>query len=132
LVKRLSQSPGIEINTVFPPDDNKVLGDKDKLYQVFINLLLNALEAPRVSKVDIKLAFTQDSATVVIKDNGAGILEKDREKIFDPFFTTKSGGTGLGLSIVHQIIKEHHGDIDIVDTGEGARVVIKLPSGQEE
>jgi PAS domain S-box-containing protein len=132
LVKRLPQSPGIEINTVFPPDDNKVLGDKDKLYQVFINLLLNALEAPRVSKVDIKLAFTQDSATVVIKDNGAGILEKDREKIFDPFFTTKSGGTGLGLSIVHQIIKEHHGDIDIVDTSEGARVVIKLPSGQEE
>jgi PAS domain S-box-containing protein len=132
LVKRLPQAQGIEINTVFPPHDNAVLGDKDKLYQVFINLLLNALEAPRVSRVNIQLNFSRAIATVVIQDNGAGILEKDREKVFDPFFTTKSGGTGLGLSIVHQIIKEHHGDIDIVDTSAGARVVIKLPTVREE
>jgi PAS domain S-box-containing protein len=132
LVKRLPQSRGIEINMVFPPDDNIVMGDKDKLYQIFINLLLNALEAPSVSRVNIQLNFAEDITTVVIEDNGAGILEKDREKVFDPFFTTKSGGTGLGLSIVHQIIKEHHGDIDIVDTSAGARVVIKLPTVREE
>jgi PAS domain S-box-containing protein len=132
LVKRLPQSRGIEINMVFPPDDNIVMGDKDKLYQIFINLLLNALEAPSVSRVNIQLNFAEDITTVVIEDNGAGILEKDREKVFDPFFTTKSGGTGLGLSIVHQIIKEHHGDIDIVDTNAGARVVIKLPTVREE
>ena len=74
--------------------------------------------------------FSNDFVVVTIKDYGEGIDKKDMDKIFDPFFTTKrsKGGTGLGLAISAEIIKQHHGTIDIEsNVGEGTTVRINLP-----
>ena len=127
-----------------------ILGDKNKLEQVFINILLNACQAmPEGGKViirsydkqleEIKKGIgrrgvdnfrTGERAVVVeIEDNGIGIPEENLMKVFDPFFTTNSacGGSGLGLSISCNIIEMHRGLIEIKSqTGKGTKVIITL------
>lgn len=97
-----------------PPQDALVLGEENRLKQVFINLIINSIEAVAAHGV-IEIALDvrpQDGyVEVSITDNGAGIPEEVRGKIFDPFFTTKAGkkNAGLGLSICQHIIEAHHG-----------------------
>ena len=109
----------------------EIMGDKEKLGQVFLNLIQNAIHA--VSGVgtiilETRLLDTDGMVEVSIIDNGSGIPEEYRGKIFDPFFTTKDGGTGLGLSICNSIIEQHQGGIRI-KCGEdgGTRVSVTLP-----
>ncbi|MCK5323283.1 MAG: HAMP domain-containing histidine kinase, partial [Desulfobulbaceae bacterium] len=65
---------------------------------------------------------------IEVRDTGAGIPDKIKNKIFDPFFTTRENGTGLGLAIVRQIVKSHGGEIRVASKeGEGTSFVIKLP-----
>ncbi len=104
-----------------------------KLSQVFLNLLINAIQAIEgEGKIEITTRKLDDSnlIEISIKDNGQGIPEKVRDKIFDPFFTTKvvGEGTGLGLSIVHSIIAEHNGEISVVsEENKGTEFKINLP-----
>ncbi|MBK3331893.1 GHKL domain-containing protein [Persephonella atlantica] len=104
-------------------------GDKNALQQVFINLIINAVEAMNNrGRIDIKLTKNGNYAAISIKDYGPGIPEKMVEEIFDPFFTTKEKGTGLGLSVVSRIVKDHHGKIEVHSKeGEGTEFIIKLP-----
>ncbi|WP_457642867.1 ATP-binding protein [Persephonella sp.] len=104
-------------------------GDKNSLQQVFINLLINAVEAMEgKGKITITLTKDENSAIISIKDTGAGIPEDMLDEIFDPFFTTKEKGTGLGLSVVSRIIKDHNGKVEVYSReGEGTEFVIKLP-----
>ncbi len=95
-----------------------VKGDEEKIKQVFINLLNNALDAiGQNGRVSIKTSFEPDnhSLVITIADTGTGILIKHLNKLFDPFFTTKGvgKGTGLGLSVTFGIIKEHGGTIRV-------------------
>lgn len=95
-----------------------ILGDKDKLKQVFVNLLNNAREAIGTDgAIAIGTGFDKDNHEVVISvaDNGRGIPPEDMDRIFDPFFTTKTvgEGTGLGLSVTFGIIQEHGGRIEV-------------------
>ena len=107
----------------------KVLADPQQLKQVFLNLVLNSLQAMNGSgRMEIGTASAGSELTVTIADNGAGIASKDLPHIFEPFFTTKTTGTGLGLAVVHGIVKEHGGRITIKShPGQGTRITLSFP-----
>jgi PAS domain S-box-containing protein len=112
-----------------------VLGDREKLRQVFVNLIVNAIEAtPSGGSIQISARAAIDRVVVEVTDTGSGISETELVRIFDPFFTTKPGGTGLGLSIVRKILEQHDGVIHIRsaarDDGEGGgtTVQVELPT----
>ena len=117
------------------PDGSTLCGDRQRLIQVFVNLLTNACDACEAGGVvDVMVEPVDDVYRIEIRDQGKGISEKDRERIFEPFFTTKKPGegTGLGLSLVYKIVQDHHGDIDIEsEAGRGTRVIIALPMGEQ-
>jgi signal transduction histidine kinase len=90
-------------------------GDYVQLQQVFLNLIINATDAVKESKmkkIHISTA-KQDSEGIIVcvEDFGTGFDEKDKDKLFDPFFTTKKEGMGMGLSVVKTIVKSHGGDV---------------------
>jgi signal transduction histidine kinase len=103
----------------------------ERLQQVYINIILNALDAmPQGGKLRIELFQTGREAAVRITDTGAGIKAEHLAHIFDPFFTTKGigKGTGLGLSISYAIIKEHEGRIQVEsEPGKGSSFTIVIP-----
>ncbi len=108
-----------------------VMGDKDKLKQVFLNLLHNAYDAiGKDGVISVTTGFDEQNNELIISvaDTGSGISAENMEKIFDPFFTTKGvgKGTGLGLSVTFGIIKEHGGRIEV----ESPPISIK--AGDEE
>jgi signal transduction histidine kinase len=95
-------------------------------------LINNALGAIETSdgKISISTRYENKEFYLVFSDNGKGILPEHQARIFEPFFTTKEAGkgTGLGLSVSMQVIKEHHGDIQVESTpGKGTKFIIILP-----
>lgn len=104
----------------------------ERLQQVFINIILNALDAmPEGGTLTIALSATDSQALVRIEDTGTGIKDQHLPHIFDPFFTTKGigKGTGLGLSISYAIVKEHEGTINVEsESGKGSVFTIALPT----
>jgi PAS domain S-box-containing protein len=104
----------------------------ERLQQVFINIILNALDAmPGGGTLGINVTADDKDVVVRISDTGTGIKPQHLPHIFDPFFTTKGvgKGTGLGLSISYAIIKEHGGDISVSsETGAGSRFSIRIPA----
>lgn len=110
-----------------------VLADREKMQQVFLNLLQNALDAVDEGG-EIKCIACRRSGRVMVSiaDNGPGIPEELQSKIFNLYYTTKSSGTGLGLSIVHQIIGEHGGEITVTSSeGTGTTFRIIFPPLRE-
>jgi len=108
-----------------------IWGQGERLQQVFINIILNAIDAmPKGGTLRIE-AFQNDGELVIkIADTGTGIKRQHLPHIFDPFFTTKGlgKGTGLGLSISYAIIKEHEGNITVEsEVGKGSCFSITLP-----
>ncbi|MCU7941591.1 MAG: CHASE domain-containing protein [Candidatus Thiodiazotropha sp. (ex Cardiolucina cf. quadrata)] len=117
-----------------PDDLPLVRGNSQQLEQVFINVLLNALQAlPDRSKgVKIEAGHDSDESElwVAVSDQGRGISERDLSKLTEPFFTTRTdaGGTGLGLSISRSIVERHGGSMGFESVlGEGTRVTIRFP-----
>jgi signal transduction histidine kinase len=104
-------------------------GDPEKLRQVVINLLVNALDAmPESGTLSVKVSSLRPIVAVEIGDSGPGIDPRILPEIFDPFFTTKEAGTGLGLSIVRKIVDQHGGRIEFDSIpGRGTRVRVELP-----
>lgn len=89
-----------------------IKSDSDKLKQILMNILQNAVDAG--SKViDIKAEFMNDKATILISDDGCGMSHEMKENAFKPFFTTKTKGTGLGLAIVDKLAKAIGGEIEM-------------------
>lgn len=110
------------------PPSAAVMADRDKLLQVFLNLVNNSLAAGGKS-IDIAVRTHRDTVTIVFSDDGTGIREEDLEKIFDPFFTTKREGTGLGLPICKKIVEDHGGTIQLHNAESGGTAaVITLPA----
>ena len=124
----------IEVVTDFSNENLLIQGDLELLKQVFLNLILNAIQAmPAGGQLHIsshKINGPQGGhwAEVHLADTGCGITQADLQKIFDPFFTTRKRGTGLGLTIVHNIIKMHGGSIDVTSSAAaGTQCVLSLP-----
>jgi len=112
--------------------------DREQIKQVFLNILLNAIEATdEGGQVSVEIrTFSRKSGEkflqVEIRDTGCGISEDHLEDVFTPFFTTKDKGSGLGLSISHQIIQEHRGTISVESrTGQGSSFVVNFPISQD-
>ncbi len=110
-------------------DPVAVTGDEEKLHQVMLNLLLNAIDAsPDASEIAVSLKRDDNTARISVADSGAGIDSTDAHRIFEPFFTTKSSGTGLGLAIAKNIVDRHKGTIELRNNnGGGAVAEIALP-----
>ncbi len=108
-----------------------VSGKSNELRQVFLNLIVNGIQAmPSGGSLDIQAGKTSDHAFVCITDTGTGIDEEDLKRVFDPFFTTKDpgAGTGLGLSITNQILRRLGGRIAVSSTvGVGTTAEVRLP-----
>jgi len=113
------------------PKELSLIGDRQRLSQVLVNLLTNACDASQVGdNIEIFASAHSDEVKIEIMDHGKGIPAHMQEYIFEPFFTTKDPGegTGLGLSMAHKIIQEHNGSITIdSEPGVGTRVEIRLP-----
>jgi len=117
-----------------------VLVDRGQMYQVFMNLIINAADAMEnkgVLTIESRLRIVKSTVAddrrlveVSVTDTGCGIAQKNIERMFDPFFTTKGPtvGTGLGLSICQSIVKHHNGSIAVQSKpGEGATFTVSLP-----
>ena len=124
----LNQSD-IRVEVSFAADLPKILADPSRIKQVFVNLILNSIQAmPEGGDLFIKTHPGDQSIYAEFKDSGLGISPDDLPRIFDPFYTTKETGTGLGLSISHQIIKSHNGTIHVSSIpGEGTVFKVILP-----
>jgi PAS domain S-box-containing protein len=108
----------------------EILADPDQLKQVFLNLILNAIQAmPRGGRLTIRTALVGDEVEISIEDTGCGIAEENMERLFTPFFTTKEkgDGVGLGLAVAHGIVKRHGGNIKVESTkGKGTTFKVLL------
>lgn len=135
LTESQALSKGHTLHIHINDDSSLVMMDRDKIVQVLINLIRNAIEAMdepghihiRGKRMDLKFMVIE------IQDTGKGISEDELPKIFDPFYTTKDEGTGLGLSICHKIIQDHGGTLSVKSVvNDGTLFIIVLPIIEEE
>jgi signal transduction histidine kinase len=104
--------------------------DPDKMKQVLMNVIANALQAMEEGgEIRITTKNIPDGVEIRIRDNGIGISEEGLDHIFEPFYTTRERGSGLGLSISYKIVQAHKGEISAISIpGEGTTFIIQLPS----
>ena len=133
LVQRETRHGNLTLKVERDPDTPKVMVVRDRLHQVVLNLLLNAIHAsPEGGVVKIRTYGHPGGNDVCIEvtDQGAGIPEEHLSRIFDPFFTTKGPdlGSGLGLMICHRVVQDHGGSIEVRSRpGDGATFCVRLP-----
>jgi len=132
----------IDVTLDLDPDLPEILAEHNRLEQVFINLVSNAIDAmdeknshPDGTDNDKQLTITSnlegDRVTVYVSDTGTGMSEEVQAKLFEPFFTTKKvgKGTGLGVSISYGIVKDYDGDISIESkVGKGTTFKLTFPA----
>lgn len=123
----------VNVKLNIPENIPPIYGDKDRLTQVFINLISNSVESMRGAggTVEINGKREGDKLSISVIDNGGGIPKEIREKLFMPFVSGKKGGTGLGLAVVRKIIEDHDGDIMLGGVERGTEFIIKLPLKQD-
>ena len=127
------RTSGIELSTQMAPDLPDQLLDVDQIGQVVINLLVNAQHAlveqsePRL--ISVESGVLLETTYLRVADNGPGVPANLRQRIFDPFFTTKKGdvGTGIGLSVSRGIVREHGGELKLLEKEGGAVFELVLP-----
>ncbi|MGO9376743.1 MAG: ATP-binding protein [Syntrophobacteraceae bacterium] len=112
-------------------DIPECLMDPNQIHQVFLNLLLNAVEAIRENGIiTVRTHVDSDNNNIVatVEDTGCGISLEDLPRIFEPFYSTKSKGTGLGLAVTYGIIKNHEGELKVFSRQEqGTQFVVEIP-----
>lgn len=132
MIEREAQNRGVHVSLKTADAPKEVLLDPDKIKQVLLNLLFNALESMDGGgrlEVEIPERPSKERVLIRVSDTGVGIREEDLGHIFDPFFTTKPAGTGLGLAIVHKIVEAHGGEIRVESRpDQGTRVTLILPA----
>ena len=129
----------MELNNIklqYTPEarDSKILGDFSQLQQVFLNLLINAIQAmPQAGVLSLQVNNDDEQFTrIEVTDTGVGIPQAVIAQIFDPFFTTKENGTGLGLSTSYSIVKKHGGKILVASQiNQGSTFSVYLPKAKE-
>jgi len=139
LMDRQVAGAGVDLVLKVDGEASVVLGVRDQLHQVFLNLVLNAVDATEPGgSVEVEVSRDPSNpdewALIHFRDHGQGISHEHLERIFDPFFTTKGPdkGSGLGLMIVHQIVSEHGGGIQLSsELGGGTVFQVRLPLAGE-
>ncbi|MBU0687314.1 MAG: GAF domain-containing protein [Candidatus Margulisbacteria bacterium] len=119
----------VTVKKQLPKDLPQVMGDKNRMMQVLLNLVGNAIQAMRRGG-ELTISADDMGARVALKitDTGMGIAKERLKEIFNPFFTTKEAGTGLGLAITQKIVEEHKGSIAVDSiVGEGTTFTVYLP-----
>ena len=128
--------PNMKFTLTKNKSTNNIIGDKEQLNRVFINLIKNSIESiyeKRIKTVDFKgkinidIRDDSDYIYVTIVDNGVGFAHVDTTKMLTPYFTTKKDGTGLGLAVVSKIISDHNSVILFNSVKDGAKVEITIP-----
>ena len=140
LVTNTLRKQNVEVEFEYFTDNTTIQGDAEQLKQVFLNIILNAIEAmgknpPERSRtliisIEKGTPINTHSRYLIIsfEDSGKGIEQKNIENVFNPFFTTKEEGTGLGLAICYGIINRHEGEIEVKSVPDkGTCINIKLP-----
>ena len=125
----------IKIVTLFAAEVPKVMADRIQLQQVFMNLMLNAIDAMKDTggELTIRLQNEGDHVLVSVSDTGVGVPSESTSQIFDAFYTTKSQGTGMGLAISRSIIEAHSGRLWASTNGtRGATFHFTLPADLRE
>ena len=139
VIRRMNdlEAKEIDISCEFETDPCPVNADSDRIEQVVINLLDNAIKfTPEGGKIVLESATADGIVRVTVRDSGSGVAPEDREKIFDRFFTadrahTAGKGTGLGLSICKRIMDMHGQSIRLLDTDEGAAFQFTLERAEK-
>jgi signal transduction histidine kinase len=124
--------PGIALEVSAAPSLPQVLADRERIAQVFSNLLGNAIEfTPEGGRVQMTALTSEGGVTFAVEDTGSGIATEDLPHVFDRFWQTQKkshGGTGLGLSIAKAMVEAHGGSIGVESTlGAGERLYFTLP-----
>ena len=129
LARQQVLSQPIKIELVKAPDLPEVEHDSDRIHQVLLNLLLNAVQAMEgAGTVRVEIGKQGHCARVTVSDTGRGIPEDHLAHIFRPFYTTRGNGTGLGLSLARRIVEDHHGRISVSSVvGKGSEFEVLLP-----
>ncbi len=132
LVSTDAEGAGVSVTTALEKP-LYTLGDRDKLNQVFLNLLLNAIQALEAQEgekaLHLRLYGDNDRIICSVEDSGVGVARENQTRVFDPYFTTKAEGTGLGLTMSAKIIEEHQGSIELQSSpGHGTVVTVNLPA----
>jgi C4-dicarboxylate-specific signal transduction histidine kinase len=123
----------IVLVTELAPDLPAVQGGRVQLQQVFLNLIVNAMDAMADTKekereLSVRTAAVGPDVRVFVSDAGSGILTRDLEKVFDPFWTTKPSGMGMGLAICRSVVDSHHGTLSAANNPDrGATFCVTLP-----
>jgi len=136
LICRQKELEKLRIELNYDPEPVITYGDANQLQQVFLNMILNAIDATAGGeKIEITTIRVDNFVQIIIEDTGCGIAPENLDRIFEPFFSTKSPGkgTGLGLSICYGIIEEHKGKILASSNGigKGTKFTISLPMFNE-
>jgi signal transduction histidine kinase len=125
----------VKIRSELQEDTPNVLADRVQLQQVFMNLMLNAIEAMRDGGGELRIASRtapENQLTISISDTGVGFPTESAEQIFDAFHTTKPQGTGMGLAITRSIVEAHGGRVwASPNLGPGATFCFSLPTKAE-
>jgi len=143
LISPQCNSKNIQINLQFSPDIGLAWIDTEKMKEVILNLLVNAVDfTPEGGKIELKTANLNVNKEktagirIEVKDNGSGISQAVIDNIFDPYFTTKHkstihNGTGLGLFIAYQNMKDHNGTIEVISkVNAGTTFILTLPDSR--
>lgn len=126
----------VVLNKRLDPSLSAILASSGQIRQVFLNVILNAIQAmPDGGELDVSTenrgSEIMEGVVIVIRDTGSGIPKENIDNIFKPFFTTKEQGTGLGLAISHGIVLEHNGSVEVEsEVGRGTTFRIFLPRGE--
>lgn len=127
------QQKRVEVRTHLAEDLPDILFDSEQIYQVVLNIVINAIQAmPEGGQLTLTTGAQEGSAVLEVSDTGLGIAPEKAEQIFAPFFTDKNRGTGLGLTIAKNIVDKHQGTLTVTSTpGEGSTFRMTLPRVDE-
>lgn len=130
IAKYYKRTKSRQIETRVPEQLPAVLGVRDQLVQVFLNLILNAIDATDTGgQIIVRADVADDQLLIDIDDTGVGIAEEHLPKLFLPYFTTKKHGTGLGLFVTRKLIVDHGGEIGVTSRpGAGTQFRLRLPA----
>jgi signal transduction histidine kinase len=133
IAKYYKRTRGRIASPTLPAELPPLVGVRDQLVQVFLNLILNAIDATeREDKIDLSVSRLPGWVEVRVRDTGCGIANDQMSRMFRPYFTTKKDGTGLGLFVTNRLVTAHGGKVTVDSRpGEGTTFCVRLPLSSE-